>query len=41
MTDFNNVYKKSLEKWVTFPHYWELTLENNQQTDVKPLIEKS
>ena len=32
---------QSSEFWVTFPFNWELTFENNQQTDVKPLIEKS
>jgi hypothetical protein len=39
------VDKKKLKKnwilWVTFGQFKELTIENNQQTDVKPLIEMS
>jgi hypothetical protein len=42
---YTNKIKKILKKdrifWVTFDRLWELTIENNQQTDVKPLIEMS
>ena len=33
-------FKKRWFLWVTFHRLWELTIENKEQTFVKPLIEK-